>query len=634
MSEKVLTKAPLEADEIELKRRKQFNRNKWLFSVGGIGRDMAYALIGTFLVTYIQFGVPLSVPQFTVITLLVGVIGPIWDGINDPIMGAIIEGTHMKWGKFKPWIFLGAVSCSIVILLMFNIRPEGWWFVVFMIVMYLLWESTFTMNDIGYWAMLPSLSSVNKERDSATMFTVLFAGIGAIIAQLAIPNLTTGNMVKGYALVSVIVALSFIGFQTLTSFGVKETPRKGAEQSKPISMKKMWATIKNNDQLLWMTLSMVFYSVGSALVTALAANLVYSELSYDGGIYTIIVSVYGAVNIFISVVYPWLSRKLGRRKLQFWSIMLAIVGYVMLGLMGWTSLFPSHVVFFAVFIVFIAMGQSMFYMSSIVNMTNCVEYNDFKQGERNEAVVSTLRPFMAKVSAAIHMFIVLIVLVISGIYGISGNISAMETQKSMFESKQKLETVNEQIEYIEEIQYYIAQLKGLEGEALANKTSELMDALEQNHSSILTGLQLDITYAPVLGDTIIVARLYDKVSGLEVEGKDYIFTKRLKDLTKLEILARLILNPAPDGKEYRLSMEVGTVTGFNGHSAADLNFREIVLNKDNIVGRITLRAAVTVLPITFLLIALFIQRKKFIIDEPYYDMMLDEIAKRDAAKEK
>jgi hypothetical protein len=64
---------------------------------------------------------------------------------------------------------------------MFNIQSiPGWRFVVFMTVMYLLWESTFTMNDIGYWAMLPSLSSVKEERNSITTLTVLFAGVGAI----------------------------------------------------------------------------------------------------------------------------------------------------------------------------------------------------------------------------------------------------------------------------------------------------------------------------------------------------------------------------------------------------------------------------------------------------------------------
>lgn len=58
---------------------RQFNRNKWLFSVSGIGRDMSYQLIASFLLTYIQFGMTLSIVQFTTISLLIGAGGRIWD---------------------------------------------------------------------------------------------------------------------------------------------------------------------------------------------------------------------------------------------------------------------------------------------------------------------------------------------------------------------------------------------------------------------------------------------------------------------------------------------------------------------------------------------------------------------------
>ena len=177
MSEKVM-KREMSAED------RQFNRNKWLFTVSGFGRDMSYQLIASFLLTYIQFGTTLSVLQFTVISLLIGVVGRIWDAINDPMMGAIIEGTHMKFGKFRPWILIGAVLTGAIIITMFNVQSvSGWGFVVFMAVMYLLWESAFTMNDIGYWSMLASLSSKKKQRDQATTLTVIFAGLGAFVAQ-------------------------------------------------------------------------------------------------------------------------------------------------------------------------------------------------------------------------------------------------------------------------------------------------------------------------------------------------------------------------------------------------------------------------------------------------------------------
>jgi len=169
----------------ESARVKQFNRNKWFFSLGGIGRDMSYALVGTFLLTYLQFGVSMTLAQFTTLSLLIGVLGRVWDAVNDPVMGSLIENSHFKWGKFKPWIFIGALFTGVCILLMFNGRFfTGWAFVAYMIAVYLLWEMAYTMNDIGYWSMLPSLTSVKKERDQVSMLTVAFAAVGAIITIL------------------------------------------------------------------------------------------------------------------------------------------------------------------------------------------------------------------------------------------------------------------------------------------------------------------------------------------------------------------------------------------------------------------------------------------------------------------
>ena len=105
--------------------KRLLSRNKWTYSLGGIGRDMIYQLVATFFITYIQFsGLNLTAAQFSVIGVLL-VVGRVFDGINDPIMGGIVENTRSKWGKFKPWIFLGALLTGIAVVLMFNYLQDG-----------------------------------------------------------------------------------------------------------------------------------------------------------------------------------------------------------------------------------------------------------------------------------------------------------------------------------------------------------------------------------------------------------------------------------------------------------------------------------------------------------------------------
>jgi len=148
----------------QLNEEERFRRNKWTYTVPGIGRDMAYTLYANFLLTYVLFTRSLTPKQFGAIGTIL-VIARIWDAINDPVMGGIIENTRTRVGKFKPWIIIGAVLNAIVLIIMFSNGVDGWNFVVLFAVLYLFWDITWTMNDIGYWSMLPSLTSEPKKRD-------------------------------------------------------------------------------------------------------------------------------------------------------------------------------------------------------------------------------------------------------------------------------------------------------------------------------------------------------------------------------------------------------------------------------------------------------------------------------------
>ena len=96
------------------------NRTKWTYSIGATGRDAAYALVSMFLMSYIQYTMKLSVSQFAAIGAIV-VICMIWDAINDPLMGIIIENCHFKLGKYRPWILAGSICHNYY----FNVYPAS-----------------------------------------------------------------------------------------------------------------------------------------------------------------------------------------------------------------------------------------------------------------------------------------------------------------------------------------------------------------------------------------------------------------------------------------------------------------------------------------------------------------------------
>ena len=585
---------------------RQFNKNKWLFSVSGIGRDMSYQLIAAFLLTYIQFGMTLSIAQFTTLSLLIGVLGRVWDAINDPVMGAIIEGTHMKFGKFRPWILIGAVLTGLIIILMFNVQSlTGWGFVAFMIVVYLLWETTFTMNDIGYWSMLASLSSKKEQRNSVTMLTVVFAGVGAFAAQGGISFLYPGNVQQAFSWISIAIAVIFVAMQVVMVLLIKERPRDQMEKNEKISVKQMWNTIKNNDQILWMTLVMLFYNIGSSMLVGLAYNLYFLEIGYDGNA-IVFIAIFGIFNIVSQLFYPKLSAKLGRKKLQNISIVLACVGYLGIALLGWTEILPFNLITLSVFGVLVFVGQAWYYMACIINMTNCVEYNEYKRGERNEAVVSTLRPFMAKFADALKYAVVTLVLVASTVYGLSQNISTMEGQKGHFD---RMETAIERSEYIAQVNECLDKYIITEDSDIDKINTEI-----NNNYSALAGKQINAEYLHALGDVYIA--LYDA-------NNEVVYSFKLGDATQADYF---ILN-AHDGACKMLISNATATDKLPEFNAANKNFKE----SRNLGMRLWLRAGVTVFPVLMLVASLLIQNKKFIIDEDYYDMMLVEIDKRKQA---
>ena len=149
------------------KKRKKRQKNLIFYPLGTIGRDMMYYLFNSCILTYILFTKQLTSEQLVAITVIM-VAARVFDALNDPIMGNIIERTRTRWGKFKPWLLAGILSTSIVIYLAFNSTLQGWPFIIFFGFIYFAYSITYTMHDIAYWGMIPSLS---RDADLRNQYT-------------------------------------------------------------------------------------------------------------------------------------------------------------------------------------------------------------------------------------------------------------------------------------------------------------------------------------------------------------------------------------------------------------------------------------------------------------------------------
>lgn len=430
-----------------------------MFSLGTIGRDFLYFLFNSFLMTFILFTKTIDNNMLTAVGAII-VVARIFDALNDPIMGGIVENTRTKWGKYKPWQLLGAVLTGAVIISVFCVKLDGWSYIGFLAFAYLMFSITFTMNDISYWGMLPSLTSDEHERNKLTSCAQLLASAGVGLASLLIPLFTTGSLAKwgaptGYKVIGIISAVLMVLFQLFTILGVKEKPLPPIKPDKSdrLTLKKMFQTIAKNDQLLWCALIMLIFSIGTGVVgSGLLTMYVYFEFGYEGG-YTLLIGLgYGIISTLFTATYPWLSKKFGRNKVLYSAGIATVFGYALMLIFALAipTGAPKSSEWFAKFIL-IAVAYAIigygagFYMIMVINMANTVEYNEWKYGQRNESLIFSLRPFTAKLSSALTQALVIGVYAVASITTYTNAISNIENEasKNLITNKVKMEKITD-----------------------------------------------------------------------------------------------------------------------------------------------------------------------------------------------
>ena len=93
---------------------KQERRNLIAFPIATVGRDMCSQFFSLSVLNFILFTKNLTVEQFSAVSAII-VAARVFDAFNDPIMGTIIDRTHTKIGKFKPWMIAGVITTSMVV---------------------------------------------------------------------------------------------------------------------------------------------------------------------------------------------------------------------------------------------------------------------------------------------------------------------------------------------------------------------------------------------------------------------------------------------------------------------------------------------------------------------------------------
>ena len=385
-----------------MKEKLRFIAGKLGYGVGAIGLDLSYGMFYSFLSYYLSSVLGLKAGFLILLTP----IAIIWDGINDPMMGTVVDNTRTKFGKYRPWIVIGALSNAVVLFLLFtSFGMSGTKLYIYIGVMYILWGMTNTMADIPYWSMIPSFTSEEKERNLVSTVARTFSGLGqgiiTILTPLIVPKLASnmdkvtdkGYSASGFSKWALICGIALVVFALVCVLTTKETNVVYGEKKK-FSFKQIFKVLKSNDQLI---VFMVFAMLSNAgwYLTSSTATYYFADSLGKTEAQSLFQTIGAVGSVLGLLVIPVLSVKFTKRTIYSISLCTCIVGYALMLL--FSSIVKITLALDFCYII-ASIGISSMFVSQTIFLADIVDYGEYRNGERNESITFSMKGFLQKMA--------------------------------------------------------------------------------------------------------------------------------------------------------------------------------------------------------------------------------------------
>ena len=175
------------AETVNQKQRPFGMRDKLAYAAGDLGCNMSFALKGT-LQTFWLVYMTMETGLLSALLLIV----QIWDAVNDPLIGSLIDADRRKYkmGKFKTYILFGAIGLLVAGALCFIPVPKAdlWIKVILFIVGYVVWDAFYTVANVPYGSMLSLVTTDTVEKAQLSTWRSIGSMIGNILPMVILPK--------------------------------------------------------------------------------------------------------------------------------------------------------------------------------------------------------------------------------------------------------------------------------------------------------------------------------------------------------------------------------------------------------------------------------------------------------------
>lgn len=380
---------------------------KWYHKIGygsgDIAGNVVYALLTSFVMFYLTESVGMSMG---VVGTLIA-ISKIFDGITDFFFGRLIDKTHTKMGKARPWMLWPYIGCSVCLVMCFAV-PVSWGetaqYIFFFIAYTLLNAVFFTANNIAYASLTALITKNTNERVQLGSIRFIFAFAASMLIQYITIDAVNffGGGSEGWRIVAIIYAIIGLVVNTISVFSVKELPEadEGMEEERTEEHRLTFFTsfkllLKNKYYVL---------ICATYIATQLYASVIGMGIYYmkyilgNEGLFSDFALAINIPMVVLLLILPLIIKKMGGMyKLNIIGYAIATIGRVGVMAAGYIGSVPLMLLFTAIATLGIAPLQGD--LNALI--ASCSDYTHLSTGHRLDGMMYSCSSLGIKIGGAL-----------------------------------------------------------------------------------------------------------------------------------------------------------------------------------------------------------------------------------------
>lgn len=463
------------------------------YSLGSLGREFSNNCVNAFFLVYLCVYQGLS----PVIMTVAFVLAKLWDAVNDPMLATIVNNAKVsRWGRYRPWILIGAVLNAVTLVLMFsplgdNFGTGGKY--AFYIIAYVLWGMSFTVLDVPFWSMMPTLADTTEERNKISSMAKLIGGFGGFLtgmigSSFVLPNFSDRGMKKAYMIIGLVAGIVMLVFVLFTVIFNRE---KYPIPHENVGLKYIIQTYKENNQLRAYAISYVLSNIGILIAISQILYLYvycyedsanYLAASYSYTLFWVISCTGQGIAMFF---YNQITKKIPREKMYELSYVFAIISYILLFFIFFflkQGNYMVNTVLVALAGAFLNLANGINQIGSTVMIADVVDYGEYLTGKRADSVIFSVQTLLLKFAGAVAMLILGLGITaaqlptVTELPIIDSNGVYVETVNVYTDNDKYLINNEETWEKIEQIPDYSEKAEFVEGELISKDSLTILRA--------------------------------------------------------------------------------------------------------------------------------------------------------------